>query len=108
MKSIPISQLRPTRIRKDCTALKKSIQSVGLQNPILVRGNRIIDGSQRYYAFKELGYPEIPCFVQYTYTCIKTEGLFQANVIDLNGKIVCACPNIKDANRICEALNEQS
>jgi len=45
--------------------LKKSIKSIGLVHPVIVRKEkgkyRIIDGNSRYRAYKELGNNNIPC-----------------------------------------------
>lgn len=61
----------PFNVRKrvgDLTDLKRSIESVGLLQPILVRpvekGYEVVVGQRRYLACKELGFKEIPAVIK--------------------------------------------
>uniref|UniRef100_A0A6M3K305 ParB-like N-terminal domain-containing protein n=1 Tax=viral metagenome TaxID=1070528 RepID=A0A6M3K305_9ZZZZ len=68
---IQLSKIEPNKFNPNSMPLgtfKKMLSSIkkfGLFNPIIVRqkGDKyeIIDGEQRYKAFKELSYPEIDC-----------------------------------------------
>lgn len=52
------------RTRSNVEKLKKSIETVGLINPLIVnQNNELIAGGRRYTALKELGFTEAPVFM---------------------------------------------
>ena len=51
------------RTNTNVEKLKKSIETVGLINPLIINeNNELIAGGRRYTAMKELGYEEVPVF----------------------------------------------
>ncbi len=53
VKTIPISE-------EDRIPLKENIKRYGIKSPLIVQGNRILDGNTRYEIAKELGIPFLP------------------------------------------------
>jgi len=50
------------RLDSDVEKLKKSIETVGLINPLVLnQNNKLIAGGRRYSALKALGFEEVPC-----------------------------------------------
>ncbi len=50
------------RLDSNVDKLKKSIETVGIINPLILNeNNELIAGGRRYTALKELGYTEVPC-----------------------------------------------
>lgn len=72
--SLPVASVHPNdyspsaMTAQEYAKLKRSIQTVGVLNPILVRpaagGYEIVDGNQRWKACKELGHDTIPVRVR--------------------------------------------
>lgn len=65
MQLIDISTIKTTnqylRLNTDVEMLKKSIETVGLINPIVLNeNNELIAGGRRFTAMKELGFTEVP------------------------------------------------
>lgn len=66
MDFIQIDQIKTNnkylRLDTDVEKLKKSIETVGLINPLVLNeDNVLIAGGRRYSALKELGFDEVPC-----------------------------------------------
>lgn len=65
MQLIPIDAIKTQssylRIETDVEKLKKSIQTIGLINPLTINeNNELIAGGRRFKALKELGFTEVP------------------------------------------------
>lgn len=69
LKKVPIASLNlakynPVSRQKDCSALVKSIEAVGLLYPVLVtEKNELVDGHRRVAACKKLGWTDIPTLI---------------------------------------------
>jgi len=57
----PIANIYPDITGQDWDDLVKSIKKYGVLNPILVRGNEILDGRHRFKAAKLVGCASILC-----------------------------------------------
>lgn len=51
----PLSAAFPTMTAEEFQSLKDSIQSIGVQNPIVIHEGQVIDGWHRYCAARDLG-----------------------------------------------------
>lgn len=74
---MPISDIRVEneylRVDTNVDELKKSIETVGLINPVVInQNNELIAGGRRYKALMELGYTEIPV-TKVSFTPLKQE-----------------------------------